>query len=55
MLLHMGIYEQDVEHIIEVIGDDYDDVFELKKRLQHSYDKLHKISYLSRYVINSFV
>ena len=53
MLLDLGIYERDIEKIIKVIGDDFDDALELKNRLLLSYDKLKNISFISKYVIKS--
>ena len=44
MLVDLGIYERDVETIIKIIGDDFDDAFELKKRLQLAWDRLQNIS-----------
>lgn len=55
MLVDLGIYERDVETIIKIIGDDYDDTFELKKRLQAAGDRLQNISYISKYVIHSMM
>ena len=53
MLIDIGIYERDVEKIIKVIGDDFDDTTELKNRLINSFDKLGAISYISSYVIQN--
>ncbi|OLN32457.1 DEAD/DEAH box helicase [Desulfosporosinus metallidurans] len=55
MLLDLGIYERDIDLIIKIIGNDFDDIFELKKRLQTSYGKLQRISFISRYVIRNIV
>ena len=55
MLLDLGIYERDINSIIQVIGNDFDDIFELKKRLHGNYDKLQRISFISRYVIRNIV
>lgn len=55
MLVDLGIYERDVEAIVKVIGDDYEDTFELKNRLQAHLDKLQGISFISRYVIQSIL
>lgn len=51
MLLDLGIYERDIDKIIKVIGDDFDDAVDLKNRLLSSYSRLKGISYISRYVI----
>lgn len=53
MLIDIGIYERDVEKIIQVIGDDFDDTIELKNRLLENWNKLGSISYISRYVIRN--
>lgn len=53
MLIDIGIYERDVEKIIQVIGDDFDDTTELKNRLLENWNKLGSISYISRYVIRN--
>jgi len=55
MLLDLGIYERDVEKIIKIIGDDFDDAFELKQRLLDNYNKFKDISYVSRYVIQNII
>lgn len=52
MLLDLGIYERDVEKIIRIIGDDFDDAFELKQRLSDNISKLKDISYVSKYIIH---
>lgn len=52
MLLDIGIYERDVDEIIKIIGDDFDDLFEMKKRLiEHS--RSLNIGYISRYIIKN--
>lgn len=53
MLIDIGIYERDVEKIIKIIGDDFDDTTELKNRLINSLDRLRNISYISKYVIQN--
>lgn len=55
MLKDMGIYEGDIENIINVIGDDFETVEELQKRIRNSYDSLFSISIISKYVIDRFV
>lgn len=51
MLLDLGVYERDVDKIIQIVGKDFEDTFELKKRLQANFDKLQGIGFISRYVI----
>lgn len=53
MLIDIGIYERDIETIIKVIGDDFEDVTDLKKRLLDNMGALGSISYLSKYVISN--
>jgi DEAD/DEAH box helicase len=55
MLLDLGIYERDINNIIKVIGDDFDDAFELKQRLSTNFSKLKDISYVSKYVIKNMI
>lgn len=55
MLVDLGIYERDVDVIVKVIGEDYEDAFELKRRLQLAWDKLQSISFISKYVIQSLM
>lgn len=55
MLLDLGIYEKDVNKIIKIIGDDFDDAFELKFRLKNNIKKLKNISYISLYVIKKLI
>jgi len=53
MLIDLGIYERDVDLIISIIGDNFDDTFELKKLLQANILKFKKISFISKYVIDN--
>ena len=55
MLVDLGVYERDVDTIIKVIGEDYEDAFELKRLLQLAWDKLQGISFISKYVIQSLM
>lgn len=55
MLLDLGIYERDVESIIRVIGDDFYDAGELKKRLSDNLSKLSNISFVSKYIIRNLI
>jgi hypothetical protein len=55
MLIDLGIYERDIDIIIKVIGDDYDDTSELRKRLKNNYNILSRISFISRYVIKNIL
>ena len=51
MLLDLGIYERDIDTIIKVIGDDFEDAVELKDRLVNNQHRFKGISYVSTYVI----
>lgn len=54
MLLDIGIYERDVDTIISIIGNDYEDAFEMKKRLLDNYGRIKgNISYISGFIINN--
>ena len=55
MLVDLGIYERDVETIVKIIGDDYEDTFELKNRLQFFWERLQGISFISKYIIQSIL
>jgi len=53
MLKDLGIYERDIEKIIRVIGEGFNDTFELKSLLLKNRDKLKNVGYLSQYIIES--
>ena len=54
MLMDIGIYERDVDSVISIIGDDFDETFEMKKRLIEKIDVLkNDISYISTYIIRN--
>ena len=53
MLLDIGIYERDIDYIISVIGEDFSDVFEMKKLLKEKIAKLRNIGYISSYIIKN--
>lgn len=55
MLIDMGIYERDVERVINAIGGDFEDEIELKNRLQLNLDKIEKVSFITKYVINNLI
>lgn len=55
MLLDLGIYERDIDKVIKVIGDDFEDAFELKFRLRKNLNRLNNISYISLYVIKKII
>ena len=54
MLLDIGIYERDIDVIISVIGNDFEDAFDMKKRLLEAFPKLKSnISYISNFIIGN--
>lgn len=55
MLIDLGIYERDIKKIIRVIGEDFEDTNELRKRLAQNMNRLNGISYLSRYIIKKLI
>ena len=56
MLKSLGIYDSDIDKIINIIGDDYKDMNELKSRLielkTHYY---HSLSFISKFIINTLM
>lgn len=57
VLKDLGIYDSDIENIIELIGEDFNDMNELKQRLIDKNDEIKKlnISMISKYVLNNFI
>lgn len=55
MLIDLGLYERDVDIIINIIGSDYEDAFELKKLLQQNWSRLQGVSFISKYVMQSLL
>ena len=53
-LKSLGIYESDINIIMKVIGEKHDNIFELKKALKENAHKFKGISFLSKYIIDSF-
>ncbi len=53
MLMDIGIYERDVDSIISVIGDNFLDVFEMKRLLVENSSKLKNVGYISQYIIRN--
>ncbi|MGM9970343.1 MAG: DEAD/DEAH box helicase [Anaeroplasma sp.] len=53
-LFDIGIYEKDIDNIVDIIGDTFEDVNELKTRLLKYSSSLKKISFISKYIIKSF-
>lgn len=55
MLKDMGIYDGDVDVIIDTIGDDFDTVEELQERIRLARHLLNHIGIVSKYVIDRFI
>lgn len=55
MLLDLGIYEKDINAVLKIIGDDFEDAVELRERLIKNQKRFGKLSFLSRYVIERIV
>ena len=54
-LYDMGIYEKDIDEIVEIVGDNYDDIYDLKRRLIENFDLFENLSFISKYVIKSLI
>ncbi len=55
MLMDLGIYERDIEKVIKIIGNDFEDEIELKNKLIDNIEKLDNLSFISRYVIRNLI
>lgn len=55
LLKDIGIYEQDINYIVSIIGDDFDTVSDLINLLRINFKRLTQISIVSRYVINNLI
>jgi hypothetical protein len=55
MLKDMGVYDGDIEFVIDVIGDDFETVDNLQIRIREKRHLLHHISIVSKYVIDRFI
>lgn len=53
MLIDIGIYERDIDSIVRIIGEDYEDAFEMKNLLKDNVDHFKHISYISKYIIGN--
>jgi len=55
LLKDLGIYEGDIEKIINVIGEEFIDTFELRLLLINNLKKFRGLSVISKYIIKSFM
>ena len=58
MLLELGIYEYDIPKIIRIIGNSFDDAFELKNILAKNLNNIQSnpsITFLSKYIIEQLL
>lgn len=55
MLKDMGIYDGDVDAIVNVIGNDFVSVSDLKKQLTENREKFKEVSVVSKYIIDSLI
>ena len=56
ILKDLGIYESDIEKIIEIVGEEFKDMNELKDRFIQNEEKIKKLklSIVSKYIIKDF-
>lgn len=56
LLYDMGIYEKDIDYISNIIGEDFDDINDLKSKIQQNIVRISsRISYISKYIIESLL
>lgn len=55
MLKDMGVYDGDIETIVEIIGDDFETVDELQNRIRNHPEIMNKVSVVTKYVIRRFI
>ena len=54
LLYDMGIYEKDIDIVSTIIGEDFDDINDLKTRIQEKNTSIiPKVSYISKFVIEN--
>lgn len=53
-LIGLGIYEKDIEIIIQVIGDKFNNTFDLKEALKNNLSKFKGLSFISEYIIKNY-
>lgn len=55
MLKDMGVYDGDIETIIDIIGDDFETVDELQNRIRNHPEIMGRVSVVTKYVIRRFI
>lgn len=55
MLKDMGIYEGDIDQIVDIIGNNFSSVSDLQQLLSQNYAKLNGISIVSKYIISRLI
>lgn len=55
LLKDMGVYDGDIETIIDIIGDDFETVDELQNRIRKHSEIMNKVSVVTKYVIRRFI
>lgn len=55
MLMDIGIYERDIEKVIKIIGNNFEDEIELKNKLIDNIERLDSVSFISKYVIRNLI
>ena len=55
MLKDMGVYDRDIETIIDIIGDDFETVDELQNRIRSYPHIMGRVSIVTKYVIRRFI
>lgn len=54
-LIDLGVYDRDIEKILDIIGDDFEDAVELRQRLIKNRNRFNKISFISKYAIDRII
>lgn len=55
MLKDMGVYDGDIETIVNIIGDDFETVDELQNRIRKHPEIMNRVSVVTKYVIRRFI
>lgn len=55
MLKDIGIYDGDIDSIIDIIGEKFEKIADLQSLIKANHHKLGNISIISKYVINNLI